>query len=42
MLVEKDKNLDLRHALQLAAAVQPITIEADIIDDVRTNSYAVC
>ncbi|KAL6323397.1 hypothetical protein AAG906_038668 [Vitis piasezkii] len=35
VLVEKDKNLDLRHALQLAAAVQPITIEADIIDDVH-------
>uniref|UniRef100_A0A7N0UR89 glycine--tRNA ligase n=2 Tax=Kalanchoe fedtschenkoi TaxID=63787 RepID=A0A7N0UR89_KALFE len=35
MLVEKDKNLDLRYALQLAAEVQPIKIDSAIINDVH-------
>lgn len=38
MLVEKDKDLDLKQALQLAADVQPIKVEAGIVDDVRTLS----
>lgn len=37
MLVEKDKNMDLRQALQLAADAQPIRVDASTIDDVRTN-----
>ena len=42
MLVEKDKHIDLKEALQLAADVQPIKVEASTVDDVRTmssNSY---
>lgn len=33
LLVEKEKNLDLRYALGLAADVQPINIDASTIDD---------
>ncbi|CAM8937940.1 unnamed protein product [Rhodiola kirilowii] len=33
MLVEKDKNLDLRYALQLAAEVQPIKADSGVIND---------
>lgn len=36
--MEKDKHLDLKQALQLAADVQPIKVEASTIDDVRTMS----
>ncbi|XP_060673188.1 glycine--tRNA ligase, chloroplastic/mitochondrial 2 isoform X2 [Ziziphus jujuba] len=35
VLVEKDKDLDLKQALQLAADVQPIKVEAGIVDDVH-------
>lgn len=38
MLVEKDKDLDLKQALQLAADVQPIKVDAGIVDDVRIIS----
>ncbi|KAF3445590.1 hypothetical protein FNV43_RR10766 [Rhamnella rubrinervis] len=35
LLVEKDKHLDLKEALQLAADVQPIKVEASTVDDVH-------
>ncbi|XP_022156973.1 glycine--tRNA ligase, chloroplastic/mitochondrial 2 isoform X2 [Momordica charantia] len=35
ILVEKDKNLDLAQALRLAADVQPIKVDTDIIDNVN-------
>lgn len=38
MLVEKDKNMDLKQALQLAADAQPIRVDASTIDNVRTKS----
>lgn len=34
-MIEKDKNLDLERALQLAAAVQSIKVDASTIHDVR-------
>lgn len=34
LLVENKRNLDLRHALELAAAVQPIKVDASMIDEV--------
>ncbi|XP_062173999.1 glycine--tRNA ligase, chloroplastic/mitochondrial 2 isoform X2 [Alnus glutinosa] len=34
VLVEKDKNMDLKQALQLAADAQPIRVDASTIDDV--------
>ncbi|XP_047337383.1 glycine--tRNA ligase, chloroplastic/mitochondrial 2 isoform X2 [Impatiens glandulifera] len=34
ILVENNRNLDLRHALELAAAVQPINVDAGTIDNV--------
>lgn len=37
MLVEQNRNLDLRHALELAAAVQPLKINAGSIDDVISS-----
>lgn len=37
MLVEQNRNLDLRHALELAAAVQPLKIDAGSIDDVISS-----
>ncbi|CAI0446276.1 unnamed protein product [Linum tenue] len=33
ILVEREKNLDLLHAIKLAAALQPIHVDAQIIDD---------
>ncbi|XP_039064036.1 LOW QUALITY PROTEIN: glycine--tRNA ligase, chloroplastic/mitochondrial 2-like [Hibiscus syriacus] len=33
ILVEKDKNMDLKHALELAADVQPINVDATTIED---------
>ncbi|KAK4476449.1 hypothetical protein RD792_015602 [Penstemon davidsonii] len=33
LLVETNRNLELRHALELAAAVQPIKVEAQTIDE---------
>ncbi|KAL0379784.1 UNVERIFIED_CONTAM: Glycine--tRNA ligase, chloroplastic/mitochondrial 2 [Sesamum angustifolium] len=33
LLVDTKRNLELRHALELAAAVQPVKVEAQIIDD---------
>ncbi|EEF50248.1 glycine--tRNA ligase, chloroplastic/mitochondrial 2 isoform X2 [Ricinus communis] len=33
ILVEKERNLDLAHALRLAADVQPIKVDAHLIDD---------
>ncbi|XP_051121510.1 glycine--tRNA ligase, chloroplastic/mitochondrial 2 isoform X2 [Andrographis paniculata] len=35
LLVDTDKNLELRHALELAAAVQPIKVEEQTIDEVH-------
>ncbi|KAI4295473.1 hypothetical protein L6164_035518 [Bauhinia variegata] len=35
LLVEKNKNLDFKGALKLAADVQPIKVDPDIIDDVH-------
>lgn len=35
VLLEKDQNMDLKQALQLAADVQPIRVDASIIDDVH-------
>ncbi|KAL3516847.1 hypothetical protein ACH5RR_023749 [Cinchona calisaya] len=34
LLVENNKNLDLRHSLQIAAAVQPIKVDVSTIDEV--------
>ncbi|ESQ27628.1 hypothetical protein EUTSA_v10018047mg [Eutrema salsugineum] len=34
ILVEKDKNVNFKHALELAASVQPMTVEANTLDDV--------
>lgn len=34
VLVENDKNLDLRNALKLAAEVQPIRVDTDVINEV--------
>lgn len=35
LLVEIDRNVDLRQALELAAAVQPIEVDVSTINDVR-------
>ncbi|KAG9452154.1 hypothetical protein H6P81_005058 [Aristolochia fimbriata] len=35
VLVENNKNLDLKSALRLAAGVQPITVNDDVLDDVH-------
>jgi len=35
LLVEKNKNLDFKKALELAAEVQPIKVDPHVIDDVR-------
>ncbi|KAJ4727275.1 Glycine--tRNA ligase, chloroplastic/mitochondrial 2 [Melia azedarach] len=35
ILVEKDKNLDLEHALRRAADIQPITVDASTVNDVH-------
>ncbi|KAG6628540.1 glycine--tRNA ligase, chloroplastic/mitochondrial 2 isoform X1 [Carya illinoinensis] len=35
VLVEKDKNLDLKQALELAADVQPIEVDASTVNDVH-------
>ncbi|OIW00986.1 hypothetical protein TanjilG_16235 [Lupinus angustifolius] len=35
LLVEKNKNLDFRKALELAAAAQPIEVSSHVIDDVH-------
>ena len=35
LLVENEKNLNLRSALELAAEVQPIKVDSIIIDNVR-------
>lgn len=34
LLVEKNKNLNFREALKLAADVQPIKVDPHVIDDV--------
>ncbi|KAL0663695.1 hypothetical protein Bca4012_100532 [Brassica carinata] len=34
ILVEKDKNVNFKHALDIAASVQPIKVEANTLDDV--------
>lgn len=39
MLVEKDKNLDLKHALRIAADVQPIEVEERTLTDVRPLTF---
>ncbi len=35
LLVEKNKNLDFKEALDLAADVQPIKVDSHVMDDVR-------
>lgn len=35
LLVEKNKNLDFKVALELAADVQPIKVDPRVIDEVR-------
>ncbi|GKU88509.1 hypothetical protein SLEP1_g2761 [Rubroshorea leprosula] len=35
ILVDKDKNMDLKHALGLAADVQPIKVDTSVIEDVQ-------
>lgn len=35
VLVENNKDLDLRQALQLAADVQPLKVESSVLDNVR-------
>ena len=35
LLVEKNKNLDFKKALELAADVQSIKVDPHVIDDVR-------
>ncbi|XP_061374276.1 glycine--tRNA ligase, chloroplastic/mitochondrial 2 isoform X2 [Gastrolobium bilobum] len=35
LLLEKDKNLDFKEALELAADVQPIEVDSHVIDDVH-------
>lgn len=37
MLVEEDKYLDLQQALELAADVQPMKIDATTVNDVCTK-----
>ncbi|RID54954.1 hypothetical protein BRARA_G02240 [Brassica rapa] len=34
ILVEKDKNVNFKHALEIAASVQPVKVEASTLDDV--------
>ncbi|KFK42585.1 hypothetical protein AALP_AA1G014500 [Arabis alpina] len=34
ILVEKDKNINFKHALELAACVQPLKVEANTLEDV--------
>ncbi|CAN6936790.1 unnamed protein product [Brassica oleracea] len=34
ILVEKDKNVNFKHALEIAASVQPVKVEANTLDDV--------
>lgn len=41
VLVENNKNLDLRNALQLVAHVQPIKIEENILHDVSIYSVPI-
>lgn len=41
MLVENNRNLDLGHALKLAAAVQPLNIDVRTLDEVRIFIYKV-
>lgn len=41
ILVEKDKNMDLKHALELAADFQPIKVDATTIEDVRCKFFCV-
>lgn len=33
--MEKDKNLDLGRALRLAADIQPVEVDTNVIDNVR-------
>ncbi|CAI0446273.1 unnamed protein product [Linum tenue] len=40
ILVEREKNLDLLHAIKLAAALQPIHVDAQIIDDVSIVNFS--
>jgi glycyl-tRNA synthetase len=37
LLVEKNKNLDFKEALELAADVQPIKINPQVIDEVSQS-----
>lgn len=38
ILVEKDKNVNFKRALELAASVQPTKVEANTVEDVRIKS----
>lgn len=38
ILVEKDKNVNFKHALELAASVLPMKVEANTLEDVRIKS----
>jgi glycyl-tRNA synthetase len=37
ILVEKDKNVNFKRVLELAASVQPTKVEANTVEDVRIN-----
>lgn len=37
-MVEKDKNVNFKRALELAASVQPTKVEANTLEDVRIKS----
>lgn len=39
LLVEKNKNLDFKKALELAAEVQSIKVDPHVIDDVRLKYF---
>lgn len=42
ILVEKDKNVNFKHALEIAASVQPVKVEANTLDDVRIKYSHSC
>lgn len=39
--MEKNQNMDLKHALELAADNQPIKVDATTIEDVRSMFFCV-
>lgn len=42
ILVEKDKNVNFKDALEIAASVQPVKVEANTLDDVRIKFSHSC